>query len=316
MVNTRVSLALRRCFLIAAATLALASPVAAEPVLTTSVGGFGVGINNFGEEGTDSAGFFLAGRSQSSHATGTVSVNARAAVGSLGVDGLVELNLLSEDNDIGDGDVNAFADFQDTVTISSPTLNGTRGGISFRILVDGGFSAAFPRPIHGRDMHARWNYAVILTTPNQLIGGFAVGGDTLFYDGTTLTLQTGFSEDSDFLPFIYGTPFTLEGQMDLDMRSFAGPRQFSFISLTLLHSADLNGIAGVEDSAGNPVTDYTISADSGADYTQPFVSAPVATVPEPASVTLLALGVAGFTILNRRRIVDPVRSNTRLEAVT
>ncbi|MCX5738064.1 MAG: hypothetical protein NTZ61_06120 [Proteobacteria bacterium] len=113
-----------------------------------------------------------------------------------------------------------------------------------------------------------------------------------------LTLLTGVSAATRYLAFTYGTPFDLSAVLHLDLYTSANRATFPFTSATFLHSANLNGIARVHDSLGNPVNDFTISADSGADYTKPFSSA----VPEPDNASLPALvGLAVLGFMRRRR---------------
>ena len=110
-------------------------------------------------------------------------------------------------------------------------------------------------------------------------------------------------DPSPVVPLIFtafsGIPFTL--YMQLDAEASASVLSFdattgnggnagatSDFSQTLLWG----GISGVTDSQGNPITDWTVTSDSGFDYSQP------ATEPEPSTLLLLGISMAG--LLQRR----------------
>jgi len=306
------------------AALFVASPVLASPTLTTSVLGYfecgtGCGGGQAGDDGSDSAGFYKTfERTIDRTATGdiiyiprgTLSANARAAVGSLGVDGLAVADGIASPGLFPTlAHVESDALFNDTLTISSPALTGTVGSISFNVAIDGSFLASLseqPRDPFGvlipHGQGVGWSYD--LSTGDG--GGLTLQGVRHWNIGDqnrepdvsqVLTLLTSAYPATSHLEFIYGTPFDLKGEFHLDMQVYSKAGNYSFMSASFLNSADLNGIAGVYDSQRNPVTDFTITADSGADYTRPFGSQ----VPEPGTLALVGAGLAGVAALRRRK---------------
>jgi hypothetical protein len=61
------------------------------------------------------------------------------------------------------------------------------------------------------------------------------------------------------------------------------------------HTAAWGGITEVTDENGNIITGWTVTSDSGFDYTQPFVD-----VPEPSTFALLAIALPGLLLASRR----------------
>jgi hypothetical protein len=60
------------------------------------------------------------------------------------------------------------------------------------------------------------------------------------------------------------------------------------------HTLSWGGITSVTDSDGNPITDWTVTSDSGFDYSQPFVD-----VPEPSTLAFLAIALPGLLLVSR-----------------
>jgi hypothetical protein len=161
----------------------------------------------------------------------------------------------------------ASAEFTDTMTISSPTANGTAGTAKFLFRVSGtasGSSASAGLYIKNLD-----------TDQVVFDDAYLTGGDYIC--------------TSDPYDFVYGEPFAF-------MVSFAA---FADISgpgaaashADFSHTATFSGME-VFDALGGRVTDFTTSSASGTRY-------PVASIPEPGTLALLALGLASLCARKR-----------------
>jgi hypothetical protein len=209
--------------------------------------------------------------------------------------------------------VRTQAAFLDTLTINSPDLAGTEGAIVFNVNIAGSFagtSGTSDEVFAGNQ--GQWNYT-LMTIPQtvnfgfnrwQIFDNFRVGGGPLpssfaagNVDNNDDRFTTGLFTTTP-LPFVYGAPFTLQGIFGVGVASSADSFKFGFLSAAMSNSADLSGIQSVKDSSGALVTNFTIGAESGTDYTQPLHTP--SAVPLPASAPLLASMLFGFIPFRRR----------------
>jgi hypothetical protein len=169
----------------------------------------------------------------------------------------------------------AGASFSDFVTISNPELDGKVG-------------------YYGNSYHSEINASV------------SNNGDQSFYnDGVTTTDLYGLRYDpvGHYLnftdQFVYGSAFMIYMNMGVD--GSTGSNQNGGTSRYLAdaaHSGYWNGIVATSFD-GKAVTDYTLSSQSGTDYSHSF--APAADVPEPGALSLVAAGLAGLVRARRKK---------------
>lgn len=274
-----------------------AGPASSEPVILHTIVGSTMKCT---DEGLDSASCRAVDAER--HRDGQVSrqetaLAARAAVGSLGVEGLVVADSTSSRDYFTGVTSNANASFRDTLTITAPGLEGTAGTISFRLLVDGGFAGSAPATVRGCTV-ASWFF--VIRADDGEGGAASVFDSTRGEDGTCtpggpLELLTSVDVIGAPLRFTFGTPFSLDGEMGLSLDTYSDGGQYSFLSATFLHTGALGGLAGLRDASGRLVDDFSITAASGADYTRSFGTS---SVPLPSTIWLVAIGLAG---LARRR---------------
>jgi hypothetical protein len=179
--------------------------------------------------------------------------------------------------------------FGDIVTITSPEVaNGTSGSFQVSIAVDGllATSGGF----------VTWIAKVEYSTSSALLS------PAIHVDG--LQTATGYVGDSFGLhvgtvPFVYGRPLLVAASLTGTAETFVSGFEAGY---DLSRSFYWNGITSVT-AGGLPVASYSIVADSGTDYLQSFVPAPV---PEPANAVLLVPGIA--LIWAQRRLARRIRS--------
>jgi hypothetical protein len=101
------------------------------------------------------------------------------------------------------------------------------------------------------------------------------------------------------LSFVSGAPFNFQMELRAEAVGSTGngdPAAIAFANGTsnFGHTLSWGGIDSVTDANGNPVTGWTITSDSGFDYTQPFVD-----VPEPSTFAFLAVALPGLLLASR-----------------
>jgi hypothetical protein len=207
----------------------------------------------------------------------------------------------------------AGASFTDFLTISNPELNGKIGTVTLSFYYDydlgiHGNNDVYPSNVAGGHYGAfagmygyygkEFNSQVHEAVSNNGDQTFRSGGVT-----TTDVYGTQYDPVGHYLnftgQFVYGSAFMIYMSTSID--GSTGYNQNGGTSSYVgdaMHSAYWAGIVSTTVD-GKTVTDYTLSAQSGTDYSQSF--APSADVPEPGALALLCAGVAGLLVARRKR---------------
>jgi hypothetical protein len=267
---------------------------------TTTVSGIGQGILTY--DGTSNS---------------TVSVSASAGPGVLRVDavGASTASSTSADTFVQDAVssnmiFSASAEFADNVVMSKSGLNGTPLEVHGSFVIEGGMAVnAAPAEDAGDTRKAQIGMQLFLkstaiTTSLPTSSGMSVASASADSTGVEITssipeivpvtfeLVSGEDYLLDNTLFLEGNASASEsgGTIGYDSNGSAIPAPPAsdsvFYSANYAHSVLWGGISSVTLPDGTPVTGWTITSDSGFDYTQPAVDPD--DVPEPASLGLLA----------------------------
>jgi hypothetical protein len=178
----------------------------------------------------------------------------------------------------------AYADarwFDNITIVGGPT--GTRGSLTALLAISG--SSLDTRLAGNRNDSASVNMAFTLTTffrtGFNIVANNATG--TFIDPPKSLLLNIG---------FIFGSPTPIGFQLTTFVRSNAstewfGSGAFADSGLDYGNTVAWDGITGVFNQTGAPITNYSVLSESGFDYTQ-------SAVPEPATWAML---IAGFGLV-------------------
>jgi hypothetical protein len=245
----------------------------------------------------DPAGLEVPGASASGHAA------AHAAIGDLGVSVLGFADATTEPDTLAQSFAEAKALWNDRITLSTTRLPfGQTLRATSSIFVDGNLDATFSGKESGS--------ATFTISPTS-IGGNALLLPPAPYANDTWgnVLESATVHRSEPIPgafrvtlinLINSQPAEIAIQMRLSGGAQSGDsaafRGSGIYAANVSGSLHWGGIESITDEFGNPIDDWTVTSDSGFDYSKPFP------VPEP-SVTQLVGALVGsqLVFLNRAR---------------
>jgi hypothetical protein len=197
------------------------------------------------------------------------------------------------------GEAHSSTSFQDYFTIDAPSLTGQRGY----------FTAQVAMPFTSSVQNGTWTnegiYGEIrLESQGNILDKYSMAaGDSSIFGGYVVNhYNEGGSVRTDApmilqVSFIYGEQISIFGALNTTVlaKTSTGSVSYSDI-MDASHSLYWNGIRSVTDRNGRAVTGYTITSDSGTDWTRNFAAT---SVPEPTSALLMLAGLGA--LLTRRR---------------
>lgn len=213
--------------------------------------------------------------SEANSTGGSARASAFASFGSLSVFAISFTNS-GADGSSGGG----HAIWLDMITINAPGLNGTAGFIDFSLSLQGTLSASVGVSQVGSanaaySLDISFDNVITSFAGSQAPGGGPPNGDLLPLDASILNQA-----------FTFGVPFRLEVDLGAGAGSGCDGNCGQAVGeANLQDTLNWGGISEVRDSNGGSVTSFTLSSDSGTDWTQP--------IPEPSVVTLIFLALIG-----------------------
>jgi hypothetical protein len=101
------------------------------------------------------------------------------------------------------------------------------------------------------------------------------------------------------IPVVFGQSFSLGvyGYAGAGMRSKSGVQGISTAGVDFSNTVTWSGVAGVYDSNGSLVSNYSLTSDSGVDWTKPLT----APIPEPETYAMMLAGLGLLGFIARRK---------------
>lgn len=104
------------------------------------------------------------------------------------------------------------------------------------------------------------------------------------------------------IPFTFGAGVSFTADLGASIRGYSlgSGEGIASAAFDLGNSLYWEGITSITDSAGNVLTSYEVASESGHDWTKSSKPTETTPVPEPSSMLLVGIGLAGFGLLRKR----------------
>jgi PEP-CTERM motif len=224
---------------------------------------------------------------------GRFDATATAAVGSLGAAANLSVSnapgfLSPQFPFYGESQVSGLASFQDSWIFAGQPLDAPgklRLTLSFEGATSGSATNGITNPF-GRfdfDITSLAEFSNIHQARGYHSGARTAADETVVLD----------------LDFLYGRPLLLSGTLVAVVQVVSLPTSFTYSGVAEAQFGNTAALVGLEvqDALGNYTTDFALETESGGRY-------PFQPVPEPTTLTLLALGLAGMAWTRSRRAKD------------
>lgn len=254
-------------------------------------------VNESGAAGPIAGGASSAGSATvgSGATSGTVSGSADYGVLRVRASGTASGPFLDVGGGVAGGSIEASWTDRFTIVPANPSLNFQPGTFTFVILLDGTLSADAGGAMQS-NTRAQFGLNVDAGTCTSGCdfrlfgehGDFGSQGGGVIDTGDQIANFT-----SPPVPFLFGVSVGLSVALQAFAQAVSGAEPVvSSADADLGTSLLWGGLVSVADGSGSPVTAYTVTSESGVDWSQP--------IPEPATGACLAAGLAALAAGARR----------------